>query len=108
MEALIKIRDFLVPYHIALGHLIKLVLHLGSEVVVHDRGEILHQELVYDHAHIGGNEFSLLDPEQLALLAGTDFSSFEGDDFTIAFVAFLLSLLDILALLDCGNDGRIG
>ena len=100
METLIEVGDFLVPNDIALSHLIELVLDLGREVVVHDVGEILHQEVVYYHAHIGGDEFALLDTEELTLLARGDLAVLERDDFIFTLVALVLALLDIIALLN--------
>ena len=107
MEALVEVGDLLVPHYIALGHLIELILDFGSEVIVHNGGEILHQEVIDHHTHVGGDEFTLLGAIQFALLACGDFTALESDDLIVTLLPLILTLLDIIAVLDSGNDWGI-
>ena len=42
--------------------MVKIFLHLGSEVVIQDVCKVANQEVVYDHPYVGGNQFSLVRP----------------------------------------------
>ena len=108
MEVVIEVGDFPVPLDIALRHLIKLVLHLGREVIVHDSGEILHQKVINHHTHIGGNEFTFLHAEDFRLLAFSDLTALQGNNLIFPLVALVLAFFDILPLLNSGNNRRIG
>jgi hypothetical protein len=100
METLIEVGNLLIPDDIALSHLIKLILDLGREVVVHNRREIIHKEVVDHHPHIGRNELALLDAIELSLLAGGDLTLLESDDLIFTLLSLVFTLLNVVAVLN--------
>ena len=101
MESLVERLNFLVPNHIALGYLIKLILHFSREVIVHDVGEVLHKEVIDHHTHIGRHQLALFNAIDFGLLAEGDFPVLECEGFTLTFLALIFTLLHIVAVLDC-------
>ena len=60
VEGLVEAGDHLAPVLLAFGDHVELLLHLGGEVEVHDRGEVLHEEIVHHHADVRGEQLLLL------------------------------------------------
>ena len=60
MEIFVEFVDFVVPFLLALGNLIEVVLDFCREVVVHYLGEIFQEKIIDHHAHVGRNEFAFL------------------------------------------------
>ena len=60
LELLVELMHHLVPLRFAFGNLIEVLLHVSREVVVHDIGEVLHEEVVHDDADVGGQQLALL------------------------------------------------
>ena len=59
-EVLVEITHHVSPFLLALGNLVKLLLHLGGEVIIHDSGEILQEEVVDNDTDVCGHEFTLV------------------------------------------------
>ena len=60
LETLIELLHHVSPFLIAFSNLIKILLHLGSEVVVHNFLEVFHQKVVYHDSDIGRQQLALL------------------------------------------------
>ena len=60
LEVVIEVLDHGVPLLLALGNQVEVLLDAGREVIVHDGGEVLHEEVVDDGAHVGGDELALV------------------------------------------------
>ena len=108
VKLLVELAYLVVPHLLALGNLVKLVLHLGREVVVENRWEILHEEVVDHHAHIGGQQLALLGAGELALARGLDLVASEHHHLIVALGALALALLHIAAGLNGRDGGGVG
>ena len=63
-KALVESLHHTRPFLFALGNLIEVMLHLGSEVIVHDFLEVIHQEVVHHDTDICRQQFSLIRADQ--------------------------------------------
>ena len=108
MEALVEVLNLVVPLALALGDVVKLVLHLGGEVVVENLWEVLGQEFVNHHTHIGGDEFALLVAHEFALALGADFAVLERDLLKAALHTLALALHHVVTRLNGRDGGCIG
>ncbi len=95
----------LTPVGVALRYLVKLLLHVSREVIVHDIGEALHQEVVNDTADVSRQQFTLFRAYYLLLTPLRDLVTLECTDGVTPFSALLVAFLYILTLLD-STDGR--
>ena len=59
-KTLVELFHPFVPLGIALCDIIEFLLHIGSKIVVHDVGEVLHQEVVDHDADICRQQFAFL------------------------------------------------
>ena len=105
MKGFIKIRKHLCPYEFPLGNFVKFLLHLCSEIIVHDIVKVLHQKIVYHHADVRGKEFRFLCAGVFGLAIFCDLFILEGEATEISFRAFAVFLDYISSLLN-GGDGR--
>ena len=60
VERLVEVCYLVLPAQFALGNLVETLLDAGSEVIVHDVGEILLEEVVNHTAGVGRDKLSLL------------------------------------------------
>ena len=81
---------------------------MGSEVIVHDIGEVLYQEIVHHRTDIGRDELTFLASYHLFLLAGVDLLSFQRVDGIRMRLSLFVALLHITSLLYCAYRRRIG
>ena len=107
-EILIEITHHVGPFLITLGNLVKLLFHLSSEVIVHDTGEILQEEVVHHNTDVGRHEFSLVTASNLGTGFLGDLLSLEHNRLKLSFLALLITLVHIFALLDGANRRSIG
>ena len=107
-ELLVEARHHLVPLRLAFGNLIEVLLHAGGEVIVHDVGEVLHQEVVDDDADVGGQQFALLRTGEFLLVLGGDFLSLQRVDGEGLLGALLVAFVHVFALLYGGDGGCVG
>ena len=59
LEVLVECLHPLVPFGLSFGNVIKLLFHIGCEVVVHDAREVFHQEVVDNDSDICRQQFPL-------------------------------------------------
>ena len=76
VEQFIEIGNLVVPFCLTFSDMVEFLLHVGSEVVVHDVGEIFHKEIVDHHTHVGRDELVFLVAVRLFLLRFFDFAVF--------------------------------
>ena len=93
------------PLLLAVGYLVELLLYLGGEVIVHDGGEVLHEEVVDNDAYVGRQQLALLIARKLHLACRCDDESAQCVDDVRALFALLVTLYNVLTLL-YGGDGR--
>ena len=86
-------------------HEVEIMLDIGREVVVHNGGELVHQEVIHHDTDVRGNEFTAVAAVILTALLGSDVVAREGDDGNGARFAFILTTAHIFARLN-GRDGR--
>ena len=108
LELLVELMHHLVPLRLAFGNLIEVLLHVGREVVVHDIGEVLHEEVVHDDADVGGQQLALLRAGHFLLRLRGDLLAFQCVDGERALLALLVAFVNVFALLDGGNSRCIG
>ena len=107
MEVSIKTLDHALPVVLALGNIIKFLLHICRESIVHNLVEILLQIIIHNNAHIGRNDFVFLIAEFLFLCFFFYHIVFQDDARIGTFTARAGCLLDITTLLNGGNGGRV-
>ena len=95
----------LVPFLLALGNAVKILLHFGSKVIVHDAREVFHQEVVDHHSNVCRQELALLRAHHLLAHLLRYLLALQNVNGIGAFCSFLVTLEDILTLLD-GRDSR--
>ena len=59
-EGCVEVVHHLVPLLLAFGNLVEVLFNLRREVIVHDTGEMLHEEVVDHDADVGGNKLALV------------------------------------------------
>ena len=108
VEGLVEAGDHLAPVLLSLGDHVELLLHLGGEVEVHHRGEVLHQEIVHHHADVGGEQLLLLGTHVLGGRALGDLVVRQGKDAVVALGAFPVLLHHVVLFLHGADRGRVG
>ena len=73
---------------------------ISREVVVHNGGEFVHQEVIHHNTDVGRNEFTAVAAVILTALLGRDFIAGEGDEGNGARLAFILSAAHIFSRLN--------
>ena len=58
VKILVEVADHLCPVLLSFSHLVELFLNVGGEVVVHDFGEVFHQEVIDYEPCVGGHKFA--------------------------------------------------
>ena len=91
------------PLLLAVGNLVELLLHLGGEVIVHDGGEVLDEEVVHYDADVCREKLALLVASHLHLACLRNLESAERVNDITSLLAFLVALHHVLALLNGGN-----
>ena len=89
----------------AFGYFVKLLLHVGGEVIVNDGLEEADEEFVYEYAYVGRYEFGFLEADVLFAGLLGDIVLFQGEDLVRACLACDVFLLYIFSFLYC-RDGR--
>ena len=106
LELLVEIGDEVVPFRLACGDAVKVLLAVGGELVVHLGRERLLQVVRNDVSEVGREEFVLLLARLFLLSGGVDVVfSIEGEDLARAFNALDTLTHDISSIFD-GGDGR--
>ena len=103
LKLLVEVAHHVCPLFLAVGNLVELLLHLCGEVIVHDGGEVLDEEVVHYDTYVGGQKLALLIASHLHLACLRDLESAERVDDITSLLAFLVALHHVLALLDGGN-----
>ena len=107
-KALVESLHHTRPFLFALGNLIEVVLHLGSEVIVHDFLKVIHQEVVHHDTDICRQQFSLIRADQFLANRLLDLLALQRVDGVSALLTLLIAFMHVVALLDGGNGGGIG
>ena len=97
------------PVSLAVGNLIKLLLDVCREVIVHNLGEELEQEIVHYNAYVRGHQLRFLCADSLLALLLGQLAVLQCYDVIFALRAALVALLHIAALLygaDCRSVCR--
>ena len=104
-EVAVEVFHHLRPFRFSFCDVIKLLFHLGREVVIHDFGEILQKEVVDHRPHVCWDQFAPFcsDDGLFGLLA--DAVSFQRKNDQFLFFSFLVPFGHVFALL-YGADGR--
>ena len=87
------------PLLLAVGYLVELLLYLSGEVIVHDGGEVLHEEVIDNDAYVGRQQLALLIARKLHLACRCDDESAQCVDDVRALFALLVALDNVFALL---------
>ena len=103
-EVFVERLHHLCPLLLALGNAVEVLFYLGCEVIVHDGGEVLHQEVVDHEAHVGRHQLAFLAAHLLGALLLADLFALQREHQILALLALLVALDDVFALLD-GADG---
>ena len=108
MEVRIEVSNSICPRRLPLGDGVELFLHTSGEVVVHDAGELLHEEVIDDDPDIRGEELATLcSVDLLACLLG-DLPILEGEHGIATGLTFAVGTLDVATILDRLYRGGIG
>ena len=81
-------------------HEVEIMLDIGGEVVVHNGGEFVHQEVIHHNTDVGRNEFSAVAAVILTALLGRDLIAGEGDEGNGTRLALILSAAHIFSRLN--------
>ena len=107
-KVLIEVLHHVGPLLIAFGYAVEILFHLGSEVVIHDGGEIFHEEVVDDDTDIRRLQLALVRSYRLFTHRLFHLLAFQRVDGVGALFALMLILVDVFTLLDGRNGGCIG
>ena len=108
LKRLVELAHHVLPLLFSLSDLIELVLDLRREVVVHDLGEVLQEEVVDHNANVGGDELSFLRTGELCLCCRLHLVAFQDVNSEFGLFASPVAFLHIVALLDRRNRRRVG
>ena len=108
VEIVVEALQHILPLDITFGNVVKLLLHLGGETVVHDRLEVVLQIFVHHDADVGREEFVFLVAVFLFLGFLFDMIFFEDELAEVAFAALTGLPHHIFAFLDGGDGGGVG
>ena len=100
VEELVESIHRLSPDQLALGNGIKVLLHIGREVIIDHLRERFRQEVIHHRAHVRGEQFVPISPHHLALLALRDLPVAEGQDAIPSLLARLVATHHILPVLN--------
>ena len=56
----VKRTEHFLPVFVSRSDVVKILLHLGGEVIVEDVGKMIHQKVVYHHADIRGDQLTCI------------------------------------------------
>ena len=96
------------PVLFSLCYRIEFLLYVGSEVVVHDAREELHEEVIDHCSNVFRQQFALLAARHLFLCLGGYAFGVEGIDGVFALLAFLIAFRHVFSLLYGGYCRRVG
>ena len=99
-QVAVECADQFGPILFALGHQVEIVFHVRREIVVHDFGELLHEEVVDHNTRVGGNELTAIAAVVLTTLLGDDVLARERDQSHRTRLTFVLSPTHVFALLN--------
>ena len=108
LKVLVELLDHIGPLLPALGNIIELLLHLGSEIVVQNLREIFHQEIVHHHTDICGEQFSLVATGHFLTTLGRNLDALKDINGVFALLTFLVTFLHVLTLLNGRDGGGVG
>ena len=108
LKALIEVLQHLVPVLLAFGDRVETLLYAGREVIVHDVGEVLNEEIIDHRSDVRWQQFALLVACKFFLCLCRNLLCAEGVDGVCALFAFLVTLHNVLALLDGGDCRGVG
>ena len=99
VERLVKLTNHLSPSLSAVGNVVKVLLHLGREVVIHNIRKVLHKELVHYGSDVGGEQLALLGAQVLNLLLAFNLlARLQGERGDVVILRRAVFLDDIFAL----------
>ena len=102
-KALIEGFHLLIPLCFSLCNLIKLLLNLSGEVVVHDIWEVIHKEVVYYDTNVSWDKFTLISTSHFLFSLGCNLQSKQWINNILALFTLTITFLHIFTLLNRWN-----
>ena len=107
VELAVEAGQHLRPVLVAVGNLVKLVLYLGRELIVHNHREVSHQKVVHHHGRIGREQLGFFRAVVLGLHFGVHRVAVQRQHVELALLALTRVFFYVAALLHGTNGRRI-
>ena len=99
-KVLIEVADHFCPVLFSLSHFVKLLFDISREIIVHNFGEVLHQEVVHHQADVGRYQLATIATNVFALRRFANRIALQGKLVVTTGRAFRITFNYILTVLN--------